>query len=62
MKTHSAADDAEDRHQSQLRRIAQLEEENAALKEVNAILRKAVAYYTPVCAPLFESDSTSSLD
>ncbi|WP_244797019.1 hypothetical protein [Caballeronia grimmiae] len=31
---------------TRLRRIDELEQENAALREVNDILRKAVAYYT----------------
>jgi cell division septum initiation protein DivIVA len=31
---------------TRLQRIDELEQENAALKEVNDILRKAVAYYT----------------
>ncbi|KDR33499.1 hypothetical protein BG57_07000 [Caballeronia grimmiae] len=32
--------------ETRLRRIDELEQENAALREVNDILRKAVAYYT----------------
>jgi hypothetical protein len=52
--TQVADDDAEARIQSQLRRISQLEQENTTLKEVNDILQKAVAYYAPVSARLFE--------
>ncbi|MEZ2349886.1 hypothetical protein [Caballeronia sp. RCC_10] len=37
---------------TQLRRIDELEQENAALREVNDILRKAVAYYTRSLAGL----------
>ncbi|SAK84051.1 hypothetical protein AWB76_05794 [Caballeronia temeraria] len=48
MTTQAADDDP-------LQRIARLEEENTALREVNDILRKAVAYY----APLFEREMTS---
>ncbi|WP_321801037.1 hypothetical protein [Caballeronia sp. J97] len=48
MTTQAADDD-------QLRRITELEQENTALREVNDILRKAVAYY----APLFEREMAS---
>jgi hypothetical protein len=48
MTTQAADDD-------QLRRIAQLEQENTALREVNDILRKAVAFY----APMFEREMAS---
>jgi hypothetical protein len=48
MTTPAADDDP-------LRRIAQLEEENVALREVNDILRKAVPFY----APMFEREMAS---
>ena len=51
-----ANDDVEGTLQAQLRRISELEEENTALREVNDLLRKAVAFYAPVCAPLFPRD------
>jgi hypothetical protein len=56
MTTPSTHDDVEERLRAQLRRISQLEEDNAALREVNGILRKAVAYYAPLCAPLFAQE------
>ncbi|SAK46178.1 hypothetical protein AWB79_01087 [Caballeronia hypogeia] len=51
-----ANDDDEGTLQAQLRRISELEEENTALREVNDLLRKAVAYYAPVSAALFPRD------
>ncbi|SAL02390.1 hypothetical protein AWB77_06538 [Caballeronia fortuita] len=48
MTTQAADDDP-------FRRIAQLEQENVALREVNDILRKAVAFYKP----MFEREMAS---
>jgi hypothetical protein len=64
MTTQAANDDddvdIDGRFQCQLRRISLLEAENASLKEVNDILRKAVAYYRPICAALAERERTAS--
>lgn len=60
--THFADGQVEGLLQSQLRRISQLEQENAALSEVNDILRKAVAYYARVCAQSFERDTARLRD
>jgi hypothetical protein len=56
MTTQVADDEFEGRLQAQDRRIRELQEENVALREVNEILRKAVAYYAPVCASLLERE------
>jgi hypothetical protein len=40
-------DDLEEKLRLQQTRIDELERENVALKEINGILRKAVAYYSP---------------
>ncbi|WP_277183911.1 hypothetical protein [Caballeronia sp. BR00000012568055] len=39
-------DDLEEKLRLQQSRIDQLEQENVALKEINGILQKAVAYYS----------------
>ncbi|WP_342946511.1 hypothetical protein [Paraburkholderia ferrariae] len=56
MITQVTDDEVEGRLQAQVRRVRELEEENIALREVIEILRKAVAYYAPVCASLLERE------
>lgn len=60
--TYVADEDVEKRIQSPLLRISQLEQENTALREVNDILQKAVAYYVRVSARLFERRPLSLRD
>lgn len=45
---------------TRLQRIDELEQENAALKEVNDILRKAVAYYARLLSGLANERAASA--